>query len=570
MKDEEALHRSLSLEALCRSQFKDLSGAEIKVLRAAPTVNYAVCGPNMESDDKGNDSRQGQAWPNDRSIRADLIRWICVDRRAKVLVDPQGIQVFGARISGLIDLSSVTVPFPITLRNCRLTDGLDVGSARLSELDLQGACVEFIYAYRVRIDGSVFLRNGFCALGEVRFLGAEIGGNVECDGGVFDRALRADGVKVGGSVFLRTNFQSKGEVRLMGAVIGGNLECDGSKFENPSMQSSTRAESALNANGASVKGDVFLRRGFRSEGDVTFVGAQIGGDLECREARISGELDARRAVIKGAFFWRDIIDPTTATLNLEDATVYAVYDDSPSWPSKGNLRLDGLVYLAIGQRPATARNRLEWLARLNTFSPQPYRQLAKVRRDSGDEDGALEILVEMQRLQRSGHPYAGPTNWALRWTIGYGYHPLWAFWELIGLAGLGWLIYRRAHLARTITPTDKDAYQWYKDYGAPPAYYARFSPLVFSIENSLPLVKLGQADRWQPDPSSHASVEHQNWSSRLKLVWHLSTSPSSLWRFLTAAITSPIFLQCFLWIQIIIGWILATLFAAGVTGIIRS
>jgi hypothetical protein len=34
--------------------------------------------------------------------------------------------------------------------------------------------------------------------------------------------------------------------------------------------------------------------------------------------------------------------------------------------------------------------------------------------------------------------------------------------------------------------------------------------------------------------------------------------------------TSPVFLQRFLWFQIILGWILATLFAAGITGIVRK
>jgi len=142
-----------------------------------------------------------------------------------------------------------------------------------------------------------------------------------------------------------------------------------------------------------VKGDVFLRRGFRSEGDVWFTGAQIGGDLDCREARLNGELDARRAVIKGVLFWHDIVDPGLAVLNLQDASAYAIYDDAPSWPTKGNLLLDGFVYVAIGQRPATARNRLEWLARSSPSSPQPYRQLAKVFRDAGNQDGALEVLV---------------------------------------------------------------------------------------------------------------------------------------------------------------------------------
>ena len=34
--------------------------------------------------------------------------------------------------------------------------------------------------------------------------------------------------------------------------------------------------------------------------------------------------------------------------------------------------------------------------------------------------------------------------------------------------------------------------------------------------------------------------------------------------------TSPRFLRWFLWIQILLGWLLATLFLAGVTGIVRT
>ena len=43
-------------------------------------------------------------------------------------------------------------------------------------------------------------------------------------------------------------------------------------------------------------------------------------------------------------------------------------------------------------------------------------------------------------------------------------------------------------------------------------------------------------------------------------------APSRLSRFAT----SPRFLRWFLWFQILLGWLLATLFLVGVTGIIRK
>jgi hypothetical protein len=65
----------------------------------------------------------------------------------------------------------------------------------------------------------------------VRFLGAEIGGNLECGDASFQNkggsALTLSGAKIMGQVLLNRGFQANGEVRLPGAEIGGNLDCNG-------------------------------------------------------------------------------------------------------------------------------------------------------------------------------------------------------------------------------------------------------------------------------------------------------------------------------------------------------
>jgi hypothetical protein len=545
-------NQTLDLEARCRERFKDLTTAEIKLIRAATTQEYAVCGPNMQTRDPANDPTKAADWHPHREVRAELVRWMCVDQHAKQFVDPAGIQLYGAKISNDLDLSNVALLFPVSFRNCGILGELNLGNAHVPELDLEGSCVQSVYGYQLKVPGSMYLRNGFCATGDVRIFGAEVGGNLECDHGDFQNGLQADGIRVSGSVFLREGFRASGEVRLVSAVIEGNLECGGGHFQPSSRSEANDGGINVNANGIIVKGDVYLRDGFRCEGAVEFVGAQIGGDLDCTGGRL-GELDARRAVIKGALFWRSIVDPAITWLNLSDASAYAFFDDSSSWPSKGKLHIDGFTYTTIFQLRTHQRSRLEWLASQAPFTPQPYRQLAKVLSDSGQEDEAQEILVRMQQLQRAQHWYQGPESLLLRWSVGYGYHPLWAFWELVGLAGLGWIIYRRAQVTGTMTPTDRDAYESFKTNGAPPGHYPRFAPFVYSVENSLPLVKLGQADRWQPDPRPrHSATSAKGWWSRFRCVLESST-----------------FVRCFLWIQIILGWILATLFAAGVTGIIR-
>jgi hypothetical protein len=54
---------------------------------------------------------------------------------------------------------------------------------------------------------------------------------------------------------------------------------------------------------------------------------------------------------------------------------------------------------------------------------------------------------------------------------------------------------------------------------------------------------------------------------------HQTRAPQPLqtcWAWIAAKTTAPRFVMCFLWIQILLGWLLATLFVAGVTGIVHK
>src|SRR5260370_33975179 len=97
-----------------------LSAAEIKLVRKAVTPYEAVCGSSADARDPSNDPGFSQKWESSREVRAEVIRWLCVDRDAKVLVDPLGIQGLGARITGELNLRVAVVPFPIRLNRCRL------------------------------------------------------------------------------------------------------------------------------------------------------------------------------------------------------------------------------------------------------------------------------------------------------------------------------------------------------------------------------------------------------------------------------------------------------------------
>jgi len=640
------------LEELALARFHNqLSAAELKLARAAPRSEVAYCGPSNHDDDPDNDPSHANSkengWGKERVIRAELIRWLCVDRRASNHVDPQGIMVHGAKVDGELDLSYVTVPFPIRLWFCALTNDAHLRSMQIPELDLAGSLVRSVHADGAIVKGDLFLRRRFRAEGEVVLLGATVGGDFDCSGARFvnpprkelpgsGAALTADGIAVKGNVFLSKFlsriFHAEGEVRFLGAQIGRNLDCQGGRFINPPISGLMESGKAFSADGINVNGSVFLANAFHAEGAVRLLDARIGTNLECeggefvnpQKQNVDGSGDALisdRADVKGDVFLNDRFSAKGtivlagariqgnldcrkgrfkgSTLVLERASAGSMMDDAGSWPDRGNLYLDGFIYgrMVYGQTagvPGDAETRLRWLNLQpgKPFAPQPYLQLAKVLSEAGDDDGARRVLIEMEDQRwnsKQDHRWTDPLQrWPLKVTVGYGYRPLWAFWEVLGLSALGWIVYRRSYLAGSMVPTDKDANQSFKSDGQSPTHYSAFVPLVYSVENSLPLVKLGQVDKWQPDPTAAVLSRKRGWAKTLgrPLTWprflswfhrilvftglqapaDLDKPPSRLSRWGT----SPTFLRWFLWVQILLGWLLATLFLAGVTGIVRK
>jgi hypothetical protein len=625
--DNQPQRRASDLTVSAEAKFGSLSDAEKLLLQKAPGGDFAICGPNKNDTDPNNDPKDADNWEPKRQIRGELLGWLCMDREARKRVHWRGVQVYGADITGPLDLSFVSIPFPLALQHCRLTKGINLMRSEVSQLDLQGSLVHGISADGVIVKNEVFLRNHFAAVGWVRLVKAQIGGDLDCDGGTFTNpddapgsgtVLFADRIDVKGSVFFRGSV-ADGQVHLLNANIGGDLDCRSGTFTKPLQKDVFGSGKAFSADRVTVRGSVFFNGSFAANGEVRLLGAQIGGNLSCEGGNFTNPpqedvfgtgkaFSADRVNVKGSVHLNDSFAATgevrlvhaqiggdfncergnfqAATLNLNDASAGAIYDPGVEWPAKGKLFLDGFVYGGIsspGRIDVT--NRLDWLGLQPTtpFRPRPYLQLAKVFRESGDSDGALRVLEKMEELRRSDEehgPIAHLESLVLRGSIGYGYYPARAIWEIVGLSALGWIIYRRSYLAGTMVPTDKDAYMKFQGEGQAPPHYPNFSPLVYSVENSLPLVKLGQADKWQPDPEVSASQNrpvpkpgHQDarrWA-RLTTMWdRMPTWLRDAGTWTSAKTTSPKFVLWFLWIQILLGWLLATLFVAGVSGIVHK
>jgi hypothetical protein len=490
-----------------------------------------------------------------------------------------------------------------------------------------------LQASRLNVSGDVLLRNSFHAEGSVLLNNCRIGGDLNCEGGEFHNhylenvtsdglAIGANHSRISGHVLLRNSndgfrklkFSAKAATVFDGAQIDGNLECDGGSFENPPIPTNYAAEVldvgvplrsiALRGEMTKIGGDVRLRNGFCSQGVVSFAGAHIGGSVDCRNGSFinSAEnsilansdelvaLDTSDASVSRDMLLSEHFDAKAPVrlrkikitgrletqggafveLDCADASATAIVDgvDDEKWIAGYAVNLDGFTYQRVsrespqsyldglldstlnsGEIRANIPHRLKWLRLQNRFTRQPYLRLAKILKDAGDDKGYRRVCIGMETRAleyQSWWRQAG--GYLLRSTIGYGYASQLAIYWILGLILLGTAVYW--HGADTMVPTQSDAYREFRNKKDTPPYYGRFHAFVYSVDNSFPLIKLGVQEKWVPAESSNIA--------------------SSTETTLDKVTTSAIFLRYFRLAQSVAGWILTTLFAVGVTGIIRK
>jgi hypothetical protein len=138
-------------------------------------------------------------------------------------------------------------------------------------------------------------------------------------------------------------------------------------------------------------------------------------------------------------------------------------------------------------------------------------------------------------------------------TVGYGYFPERSLIWLAGLIVTGWFLFWIGYRAGDVVPTDKESYSSFKTSGSLPESYPRFNSLVYSADNALPLLKLGQADHWQPDP------DPSNNSWRVVTLGETSFS-----------ISCPQVLMVCKLTEIVLGWFFATMGVAAIAGLVHD
>lgn len=329
------------------------------------------------------------------------------------------ISLLGAHIKGQLNLSGVI------LRGASYPLDLGDGTLRPRESPTEPVERVALIADGLRVDASMFCRDGFQASGELRLLGAHVAGQLLFDGAAVDGSLNADGLQVGGSMFCRDGFRAAAEIRLPGAHIHGQLDLDGAQLRGGLRadglqidhdlvcENGFRAtakihlpgahvagqlsfdgaalDAGLNADGLRVGGDLFCRDQFHASGELRLRGAHIAGQLDLNGATLVGSLCARGAQVDSEMRLQFASRP--AAVDLNGARAGALYDSEAAWPARLDIR--GFAYgavQALEDTPPTAQaitterrplrpsgraresdlqRRLRWIALAETQLDQP-------------------------------------------------------------------------------------------------------------------------------------------------------------------------------------------------------
>jgi hypothetical protein len=431
----------------------------------------------------------------------------------------------------------------------------------------------------------------FSVQGIVSMINARVGGDFACSSGNFDfpgeESLVADGIVVEGATFF-DQATVNGMLRFVQANLKQGFYLNGAKFET--------------------------RAGCKSwtTKDENIAANQLGGPA-CG-------VYAPDAQIGGTFRWREVTKSTTGGsdrvpfwLFVPGAKASRVDDDPPSWDALDRFEVTGCdygsfvnmsdidvswrlyeldrQYAAMNINPGTPDfalavlrtcRRLRFVfspaqlavlaytldSAVKRFKPQPYVQLAKTFRDAAYDDAATQVLV---RLKRNETRYSDGGFFYQFWRylldifLCYGYEPFRPVlfvlaWSVVS-AYMFQVGYDGHQIVASADNLEKSAVTKSGATGPAagnpdPTPRVAFNAIVYALDTLVPIVDLNQKKNWIVSPTRSATqdpVPGLGVREEIERVWQASP-------------------KCGLGLLYIFntffGWLMTTLFAAGVTGLL--
>jgi len=147
--------------------------------------------------------------------------------------------------------------------------------------------------------------------------------------------------------------------------------------------------------------------------------------------------------------------------------------------------------------------------------------------------------------------------------VGYGYRPWQGLLSSLVLVIAGAFVFGAGYGHGAISPYHPLSYEIVFRGGAVPKYDPPFSAFWYSLDTFLPIVDLRQKDRWMPDLHSMATLKDAIKEPFKKRKEGEGASEGQ------EAGNLGKWLRIYLWLHTLLGWLLMSLFAGAITGILH-
>jgi hypothetical protein len=523
------------------------------------------------------------------ALEADVLREVLLT--AADSADPRGLTLEGVWVKGRLDLQHAALRRPLAFVACYFDEAPNLRQASVPNLEFECCRLPGLMAEFLEVGGRLQAEDSLCE-GMLMVAGASVGAQVS-----FRRtlirpeagpALHAEGLSAA-ALWLDDGFATTGSVRLTDCRIAGNVTMSGALIE------AGDEPSGLHAERSRVGGTMFIDEGARITSTVRLSSSELGG-LELSGARLQGEgtaLLAERTVIHGNLLFDEkvssrgavslrasriagqlriadcAVDSEPLSIAAEDVVVDGITRLGPSIRCPGEIRLTRarLRQLAVPAAEADLPEGLDltgcevgdltgalrdsgravarWLNR-QPYSPDVWEQFAACfDRNGRPVTGRYLRWQAARRETRESSLLQRPLRWVYGALTGYGHYPLLAAVAVvIAAAAVGATVAsNRATVVAVKAPaaTSAAGAPWLGDHPCTDDYPC-LRPALYAIDVVVPVIDIGQEASWQP----------------------LAGAPPGAARAGRHDATAIVVL-----FGKIVGWLAATLFLGGVTGLLR-
>jgi uncharacterized protein YjbI with pentapeptide repeats len=413
-------------------------------------------------------------WGTDRRLSSAFLETILLHDPWQGAIPRQGVRIVAARFDEEVNLENARITPELwldrtrfaagvrlrslradsflSLEGSRFADALDLSSAKVDALNLDGATVGgTLILNSARIEGHLFMRKR-AQFADVDLRQAKVGGGVDMSGAIVSGTLNLNSAMIEASLFMREGAQFAdvdlhqakvgGQLDMSGATVGGTLNLNGAEIEAGLFMLEGALFADVDLRGAKVRRQLVMN-GATVSGGLSLVGAEITADVFCRDADLAQPVDLRFAKVmanldlRGASIfeldltgtriagelrlasdswscrWRD-----QARLVLRNASADTIQDEPAAWPEV--LELDGFTYNRFGGSGAGAEAVVAkrgaqwfaaWLAKDTPYTPQPSNQCASVLRAMGHPDMANAVLYAGREREREEARRTSKLRW---------------------------------------------------------------------------------------------------------------------------------------------------------------